>query len=528
MNFSNCLKSQKQLIFWLLFIFGLAFLIFIQYFGLIHYHYPVPPGHDAAMHYNTIQYYFNGQYNFWTSVKDSSYPPAFLVATSSLAHWFNTDSLNIMLWFTPAIIVIAAIVIFFLTKKIFGKGAALISFFLYSFATTINIQQLNDGGYPSLIAAQIILPILLLLGILIFQKNRLLIKIIYIILFLICAILLPLTHHLTTLYFFAILIFLLPSVVIYFWIKNKWSIFKGVGALVLLLIIYFGTGYLLTKISIFAAALNLFGTTFEISPAFPFIHIIGKIVPEAVIGWKTLPSYIGQSIFIFGLIGITAMPIIVAKQKKQSLLPVLVISIWTAILLIGSQMNFLSNPDRLARDAVFPLAILAGALISYSLLWSWSKNRLLFTVGLIFTLFITLIPIRHRSTNAFRYEPMVRITDADIEAINYLKQQPEKNIMIESYAFYFERFLPQKSINYLWASQTEQAKETHLLDPQNASDLKIIEMFDYIYVAEQQQGWVPSAVQIGGADKFQNNPLFQEVGHYTSITNEIYLFKILH
>lgn len=528
MKLFNFLKSNQNVLYWIAFALSLIFLIFLQYFGLVNYHYPVPPGHDAAMHYNTIQYYFSGQYSFWASVKDSSYPPAFLVITATLAHWFKTDSLNIMLWTTPAIIVFAAIVIFFLSKIIFGKSAALISLFLYSFATTINIQQLNDGGYPSLIASQIVLPIFLLLVILLFEKMKLFSKIILLILTFAALLLIPLTHHLTTLYLLAILVLFLPAVIIYFWIKNKWPVFKGIGALILLLLIYVGTGFILTKVSLFSWALSLITSAFSISNSFPFIQIVGKSVPEAVIGLKSLPAYIGQSIFVFGTLGIIIAPIISYKQKNAKFLAAILISIWAVILLAGSQLQFLSNPDRLARDAVFPLAILAGALISYILFWSWRKNRFIFALLAIVVLLLTLIPLRHRITNALRYEPMVRITKADIEAINYLKTQPEKNVLIEAYSFYFERFLPDKNINYLWASQTEQSEGSHLLNPNNSADLVWLEKFDYIYLVEHQQGWVPSAVQVGGAENYFDNPLFLQVGHYTSETNEIYLFKVLH
>jgi hypothetical protein len=122
---------------------------------------------------------------------------------------------------------------------------------------------------------------------------------------------------------------------------------------------------------------------------------------------------------------------------------------------------------------------------------------------------------------------MVRITDADISAINNLKTQPGERILIESYAFYFERFLPQKEITYLWSPQTEQLKDSHLFDPNNPADLARLKSFDYIYTVESQQGWVPKAVQIG-TDELRENSNFQQIGRYVSTTNEIYLFEVIH
>jgi hypothetical protein len=527
MTLVNIIKSNKHIIFWLLFVFGLALLIFLQYFGLIFYHYPVPPGHDAAMHWIMSQPFFRGEVDLWSYLKNGDYPPGFPILISAMAHLFKTDTLQTMLWFAPAIIIVAALTIFLLTKKLFGRKAALLSFLLYSFATTINIQQLNDGGYPNLITAQILLPLLLFLILSLFDRIKTIYKIIIALLVLIIFLLVPFTHHLTTLYLIAILIILIPSIIIYFWIVKKWSAVKGIYILLVLTALAIISACCIARLPIFSSALGLIKSAVQFYDSFPFIKIIGHLDPEAVIPHKSLPGYISYPIFFFGVLGIFALPITYRKKNKQIFLAIVTISIWALVLLAGSRLGFLSNPDRLARDSVYPLSILAGGFLIILLNFLSQKNRVLFILAIAATLVLVSIPLKRRVTNALKYEPMVRITDADISAINNLKTQPGERILIESYAFYFERFLPQKEITYLWSPQTEQLKDSHLLDPNNPADLARLESFDYIYTVERQQGWVPKAVQIG-TNELRGNSHFQQIGHYVSTTNEIYLFEVIH
>jgi len=83
------------------FTLGVIALTLLQYYGLIRYHYPVPPGHDAMMHWNMIQPYYEGKLTFIEAWRSGGYPPLFQISTSWLAHVFHTGPMQIMLWTTP-------------------------------------------------------------------------------------------------------------------------------------------------------------------------------------------------------------------------------------------------------------------------------------------------------------------------------------------------------------------------------------------------------------------------------------------
>jgi hypothetical protein len=121
---------------------------------------------------------------------------------------------------------------------------------------------------------------------------------------------------------------------------------------------------------------------------------------------------------------------------------------------------------------------------------------------------------------------MVRVTAADIQAIDYLNSQTKGKIFIEAYTFYFERFLPDWRIEYLWLPQTYQLPTTHPLDPNDPSELAMLKQYDYIYIVDNQVGWTPAAIKLGFADKYLGNTNFELVDHASSRTNEVYLFKV--
>jgi len=517
----NFLNNKK--IYWILFATGILLLILLQYFGVFYYQYPVPPGHDAMMHWNMAQPFYRSNVDLIQYIKSGAYPPGFLVFISETAHLFNTDMMEIIKWFAPSIIVVAAIAMFLLVYYIFNPIAALLAFYFYSFTAKIQIQQLNDGGYPNLIAAQIFLP-LLLLSIFLFLKNKRLInKILFGGLSLILFIAIPFTHHITTLYLVA-LIAISPIVVVIYKIVNKdWQIKKGLICLIGLIGLLVLSIYFFLNSELFASTRNLLNMSIQVLDIFPFIKFIGTPDPEALVGLRSYPGYIGPLVFLFGCAGIVTLPFIRTFKNKVWLFPVVILAL---LLLIGSRLNFLSNPDRLLRDLVYPLSILAGLFIYYASIFLAKKNKFFLYVFIIIILSISIRGLIPRVSKAIAYEPMVRITDADMAAINYLKTQAPGKILIEGYSFYFERFLPGWPIDYLWGPATYQPASTHPYNPKNGDDLAILEKYNYVYIVESQTGWTPSAVKFNFASEYLNDYHFELKTHNSSQTNEIYLFKI--
>lgn len=516
-------------VYWTIFIFGVLALATFQYLGLIIHHYPVPPGHDAMMHWNLAQPFYQGNVNLLDYLKSGAYPPGFLIFIAKMAHLFNTDMMEIIKWFAPSIIIFAAIIMFYLVYYIFSPSAALICFYLYSFTAKIQFQQLNDGGYPNLIAAQMLLPLLMLTFFLFIKNKKRINKIIFGILTFALLVLLPLTHHLTTLYLLGILAILPIVAIIYKMSTKTWSIKKGLlcFAGILLLI---GLGfYLFLTSEIFTAARILMSNSIQVLSSYPFLKIVGAQDPESVIKLDYYPYYIGGVIvFYFGCLGIIVLPFIKTLKNKIWLSPILILGL---LLLVGSRLTFLTNPDRLVRDLVYPLSIIAG-------LFAYSAGHILYKkkkiIGFIFMILVVLVIGRsfvNKATRSVIYDPMVRVTDADMEAINYLKTHNPNSpypsfLYVEAYNFYFERYLPGWIMGYLWIPITYQPPTIHPLDPSDSADLGKLKRYDYLYVVDNQIGWVPSAIKFGIAKNYMNNPNFELSVHAKSETNEVYLFKI--
>ena len=166
------MKLNFHKLYWPIFVLFVIVLTLLQYYGLIRYHYPVPPGHDAMMHWWMVQPYYEGKMTIVEAWKSGSYPPLFQAVTAFLAQLFHTDTMKIMLWTTPSIIVFSALSLFAFTYQSFGRYPALITFFLYGFTGKIAQQQLNDCGYPNLISAQVFTPLAFLFLILFFKSKK--------------------------------------------------------------------------------------------------------------------------------------------------------------------------------------------------------------------------------------------------------------------------------------------------------------------------------------------------------------------
>jgi hypothetical protein len=511
-------------VYWTIFVFGVLALATFQYLGLIIHQYPVPPGHDAMMHWNMAQPFYQGNVNLLDYLKSGAYPPGFLIFIAKMAHLFNTDMMEIIKWFAPSIIVLAAISMFFLVYYLFNPSAALICFYLYSFTAKIQIQQLNDGGYPNLIAAQILLPLFMLMLFLFIKNKKRINKIIFGLLTLALFVSLPITHHLTTLYLLAVVAILPIVIIIYKMTTKAWSIKKGLlyfGGIIVLLAVGF---YLFLTSELFASTRELLTGFIENTSHFPFFRILARQNNESMINLDYYPYYIGGVIvFVFGCIGLVTLPFIQKVRNRFWLFPIL---IFAALLLFGSRLPFVSNPDRLVRDLVCPLSIIAGLAIYYEYQFIAKYNKILLLIFVIFLCFMVGRSFINKAKRSIIYEPMVRVTAADIQAIDYLNSQTKGKIFIEAYTFYFERFLPDWRIEYLWLPQTYQLPTTHPLDPNDPSELAMLKQYDYIYIVDNQVGWTPAAIKLGFADKYLGNTNFELVDHASSRTNEVYLFKV--
>lgn len=508
------LSVHRKFIYWLIFSIGLFSFIVIQYFGLIHFHYPVPPGHDAMIHYQMAQPFYNHTINLIEYIKNGSYPPLFLIFISSTAHLFRTDMMSVMLWSTPAILIFAALAIFFLTKELFGRWAGLFAFLLYSFAARTPIQQLNDGGYPNLISAQILLPLAFLFLLLALRKTKLFSKIVFAILFVFITFLIPLTHHITTFYFALIVGVILILGLFKLFADKKISWKNKVFQSILVIFMALLGGYLISKSPLFAAAHKLYQSA------------VGNPDPEAFIPLTRYPSTIGTAFSILGFLGFFYLPF--AYRKNPAVIfNLTIILLFTLVLLIGSRVSTISNPDRLVRDLALPLSILGGTFSARILIDINKKRKNIFLPALALFVIFFLIGSRTRILNSFRYEPMVRVTSADMQAISQLKWMDPSKLLVEDYNFYLPIFLPNWDITNIYVPETKQPPEAKPLDPNLKQDQAVLMSYDYIYIVDSQLGWTPAGVKFHFADSYITDHKLKEIGKFESQTNTVYLFKVV-
>lgn len=509
----NWFKSltQNKRIYWYLLFLGVIALIFIQYYGLVKYQYVVPAGDDPMNHFLMAKPFYDGTGHFWQILKDGGYPPAYHFIIAKIALLFNADLLDTIKWTAPSILVLSSLAIFLLSYSIFGIEAGLIAFILYAFIAKTPIQLLNDGGYPNLIATHILLPLTLTFITLAIKsaggikRNKLIIFAV------ISALLIPITHHATTFYLLSLTLISLPTLTIVFWIKNKWSAKKGLLLLLLNLILYLIIFLIYTQTDLLASARALSSGMIQITTSWPFYKLVGISDPNALWSLRDYISFNGRFFALYSLLGMIAVAFSWRRNNKL-FVPLTILFIWSILLFVVSRFPFLTNPERAARDMVVPLAVLAGGGI-YHLFQSVNErfgNMIILLFFVIFTISL-FSPLKVRLDNATAYEPMVRVTSADMEIINYLNRQKPGKVLIATFNYYAPEFLPNWRIDTNYSSVEI---DTNLRE------------YDYLYLQNSKIGWLPPQVRLHMADEYKKKPFLTQVLKEKSPTNEVYLFKL--
>ncbi|MFA7253000.1 MAG: hypothetical protein WC107_00420 [Patescibacteria group bacterium] len=506
-------KVSSKFLWWSF--FGLAFiaLVWIQYYGLAHYQYLVPPGDDPMNHFLAANNIFEQKESVFSILQRGGYPPAYHFMVAKAAEIFQADPLDIIKWSYPGILILCSLAVFLLAYSILGIEAGTAAFFIYSFATRLPVQTINDGSYPNLLAAQFLLP-LGLAFLTFFIKSRSKYRMWLLTLSILILLLIPLTHHFTTFYLLAIGTVAWPVVLVSFWIFRRWQWKRGL----LLFLIYFtlisGLAFVFLNTSLFTSAKSLASTMIHFGSSYPFFEIVATAKSVA---WKIPGDFIsnfGTISLLILVLGFLAFPIILFRTKdKNWLFTFIFIYIWAIILFIGSRMTFLSNPDRLARDMTLPLAISAGVLLGYLA----QDNKKIFSFKiLLLTIFVIalFLPVKQRIISAKAYEPMIRATSADMEIFAFIKAEninPEK-VLMQSFNFYAPKLLPG-------------FREDYCFDGINCQG--IYPERDYL-IMSTQLGWLPSHVRTDSPEIYTSLENLILVKHSQSPINDVYLFKIIH
>ena len=484
--------KQKFYWYWVIFAAMLLVLIFIQYFGIVKFHYSAPSGDDPVSHYNMAKPFYNHEKGFLESWEVGSYPPLYHYTIAHIALLFKTDLLSTMNWTYPSIIVFADLSILICAYFLFGPIEALIAFFFYGFTAQSSIQLLLDGGYPNLIAAHIILPIFILFFIKLFQAKIPKQQWKYALISFFLGLLIVLTHHTSTFYLFGIVGLSLPFIIIYKWTTQKWLPQKGIVATLILILVYGIFAFVFFRTDLLAPIKSLYNyssSTFD---------------PNGIWLLSYYPDGIGRPVYYFGILGLIALTIIlILKFKNKSSITTIILLAWSLLLYVGSRLH-MANPERMARDAVVPLAICSGIVIVY--LIRHFKNIFMTSVIITVVLLFSASSAKVRLRKAIHYEPMIRMTEADAEAVDYLKTLPSGLILTNETNGYLPLFLDNVTFN------TAEA-----IDPIESREYK------YLLIVDAQTGWVPDGNHIG-AYKNINQLQFIKLKTFMSETRTVSIY----
>jgi len=514
MDISKIIKwfsRNKTLIYWFIFGFGIVSLCFIQYYGVIKFHYIVPPGDDPMNHWMMAEPFYHHTANLWKSWMQGGYPPGFHIFIASLAHLFHADLLKTIVWFYPSIIVFSSLAIFFLTRVVFDRWTALLAFFMYGFTAESSIQLLNDGGYPNLIATHTFIPLFLAFLFLAIKNSSTVKKTIYSGLSVIFALLVVFTHHISTFYLLGVILLSIPLLIFVYTAKRRWKWQKSIlffgGYLVLLGFCL----YIFKNSALFAPARGLSNMMVELKNSFPFFKIIGKADPAAVPGKKSYLIFFGSLIFVTGFFGFIYSAITIFKKKELNVSPKVILLTWAILLVAGSRIQFLTNPERMARDAVVPFTIIAANFVIILIRQLREKTFLRYTSVFMIVL-LSVSPFIDRIKTAFSYASMVRFTSADKGAIDYLQNKQPISIMTDAQDPYLPYFLEVSSIDYNFTGNLAGRK---------------IESYDYLYLVDRQEGWVPSNHLYLSKNFDLEKINIKKVQTFSEPTNQVSLYKVV-
>ena len=488
------LSTKKKLFwYWSVFAFLLVALVFIRYYGLVKYHYIAPAGDDPVAHYNMAKPFYDNTKSFLETWKNGLYPPLYHYAIAHIALVFKTDLLATMNLTYPSIIVFASLSVFVCAYFLFGSFEALVAFFLYGFTAKSSIQLLFDGGYPNLIAAHILLPIFVLFYVKIFLSSKLKQQLLFLSLSSVTAVLIVLIHHITTFYLLGIVGLSLPFILIWKWITAKWSVKKGILFTLIFVLIYSLVIYAFFNTSLFAPARSL------------YMYSTSNFDPNGMWLIDYYPDGIGKSVYYFGIMGLFLLAIkFIIRFKDRINITFLVLFIWSLLLFVVSRFQ-IANPERPARDLVVPLAICSGVAIA--ILIRHFKNNYLTSVLIIILLLFSVAGIKERVSKAIHYEPMMRMTPADEQAIDYIKSQPVGSILSNEVNGYLPIFLNNVTFN---------SKET--INPAIANSYK------YLLLVDKQSGWVPAGNYVGIYKNINDLP-FKKIKTFSSDTRTVSLYQ---
>ncbi len=498
---------------------ALALFIF-SYLNQFLYRYEVPPGGDAVTHNSVVMNILQGQ---WQQVYQ--YHSFWHLIVALLSILLHMRPITVMAWLGPFLLVSMGLTLYYFNKRFFGPVAGLAALILIGFFSFQPYQTLYDGGFPNVLAAGTVLPLLLIALEACYRSRK---KIWAIGLFLLALIILFFSHHLTTLYTLPILFLFFLGVEVRRWRQRRVNpLFITVGLLATAAVLIAVVGLFLNS-NLVPSVHSLASAYIAINFVFPFVHFIGKLDnPGAYLALPYFPALISNSIVYLGLAGfLVALYRVVKRPDARNWRVYLLLVTWTLVLTIGSQIPNLGFPVRLARDLAIPLALLAGLFIQVVIQAIVTERlpKILIVAFLIAIVAFDGQTLLERTRRVIEPNQLINHLHVDTVAADYItaKVPLDAHVAVFQSDDYMQLFTPLHGISYL--SDPEQLHS--IITYTNVEPA--LKSIDYLYLEENFDRPQTDTENYGIIDPYLHSPYVTLVAVFEQPEKKTFLFKVNH
>ena len=399
---------------------GLIFVlsIVIYFSGLVQHHYYVGPGNDIYVHILNTWKLQNGAP--WTSL---GYPPGLYYIFSLLASISHLSIIEVLTWVGPVILVLGSLAVYTLARGMLGQVVGLYCYALFVLASRQPFQTYFDGGLPNWVAAGILLPLIYLALVKLIEQPK---RPLYWLLLGVSIVSLLLSHHLTVILAFPVMMLWLLVVLVYFLcLKPSWT--RGISFLAGYIVLAWSLNWLFWHLTILTEARYVFLLYTGLTDHFPYIYSLGTKTcanpGSCTWDFKTIANDLGKLAFLPSLLALPALIWQWKQLKHHQRLGIMALLIWYLAYMIGAMLAMSGEPTRLERDLAIPATILSGWVIYEGIRYLRAKPSrryfLLICLTIITILAVRVIPVKVAMFSD--YSNMLRFSKADEQAYTYLQ-----------------------------------------------------------------------------------------------------------
>lgn len=486
--------------------------LYLVYWGYFTYHYLVPPGDDTVNHYWMIKESLG--LGFKSLI--SQYPKGFHWFVILLAKIFNKDYLYILTYWTPFLIILPTVSIYYLLRQFFSAKTGVLTVLILLLASNFPTMAFVDGNYPDMLAYGFLTPLFFAFLFKYYKnkeyKNLIISTIILIIIFL--------THHLTTVIVLSILFLLIIALWFRRFLKLKKisvkDIFFLAGLFIAIVFAYGLLSYLYNGlVSEFIG--GLFGKTATINNTYF----------NKPLGMGEYKEVIGGFMWFLGIFSLVYLFLTGNHSQKLKYL----IIIWFLVLFILSRFPNVSIPVRFARELAIPLTFSLAFLFNdiFDLQILTSKIKKIIAYGLFFIIlvfnsqfYIGVGSLPDSFTDQVWYWPV------DQEKIDFLaKDYPGRTVVINKNANpYTIVKIKNPAIYFSFTDQQlENIKKYNNIDKYSNLDQEIIKNKYQETIKELKNNYKNDILLISEKSKGNSNeetyPCFQGYKIYNDMLKEI-------